>query len=71
VVDRCFPLERADYGTSRNDVKPSRTPGCRIGHTFGTSAARSRRSEARFVLIGLRLTGRDEQRRRTGGAGDG
>jgi hypothetical protein len=30
MVDRCFPLERADYGTSRNDVKPSRTAVSRL-----------------------------------------
>jgi hypothetical protein len=53
------------------EVRRSRTPGCRLGHTSGTPIAGRHRAGGRFVLVGLRLARRREQRRRTGGTGDG
>jgi hypothetical protein len=50
--------------------QPSRTPGRRRGYTSGISTARTRRSGGRFVLVGLRLARRGEERWRTGGPGD-
>jgi hypothetical protein len=62
--------DRADYRTGRSGVKPSRSGNARIGHTSGLATVWSRRSEARFILVGLRLPRDGEERRRSGRTSD-